>query len=311
MKILAVTRAGAYSPNHIGNDAAIMNLTIEQLRRRGCEVRMLSEESFLDADVEEEVIIDMCRRTESIEKLKALAEQGKLVINSGDAISNCMRERVTRLLMGNGIPHPDSIIVDTNADARPELRAHGIERCWVKRGELHAQHKEDVAFCRHPEEAQEILHEFYFRGIGRAVINRHLEGDLVKFYGLADDSFFYHFYPLDNGHSKFGDEAINGPTHNYPIKEEELRAACVKAAEITGIRIFGGDCIVDEDGSFRIIDFNDWPSFAPCREEAAPYIAKLILNDIKDFLGHKEDAQSQEKKCRPRRAAAKGKEVKA
>jgi hypothetical protein len=29
-------RAGAYSPNHIGNDAAIFNAAAEQLRKRGC-----------------------------------------------------------------------------------------------------------------------------------------------------------------------------------------------------------------------------------------------------------------------------------
>ena len=28
-------RAGAYSPNHIGNDAAIFNAVADQLRKRG------------------------------------------------------------------------------------------------------------------------------------------------------------------------------------------------------------------------------------------------------------------------------------
>jgi hypothetical protein len=30
------------------------------------------------------------------------------------------------------------------------------------------------------------------------------------------------------------------------------------------------------DGSLWIIDFNDWPSFAPCREEAARAIARRV-----------------------------------
>ena len=42
-----------------------------------------------------------------------------------------------------------------------------------------------------------------------------------------------------------------------------------------------GDCIVSPDGSIRIIDFNDWPSFAPCRTQAAPHIAKAIVNLVK------------------------------
>ena len=44
IKIAAVLRAGIYSPNHIGNDAAILNLVADQLRKRGCEVNMYSEE---------------------------------------------------------------------------------------------------------------------------------------------------------------------------------------------------------------------------------------------------------------------------
>lgn len=55
-----------------------------------------------------------------------------------------------------------------------------------------------------------------------------------------------------------------------------------RAGEALDVKIYGGDCIVSPDGTIRIIDFNDWPSFAPCRQEAAPYIAKCILNTIKD-----------------------------
>ena len=52
---------------------------------------------------------------------------------------------------------------------------------------------------------------------------------------------------------------------------------CQKASDVLEVKIYGGDCIVDRDGSIRIIDFNDWPSFAPCRQQAAPYIAKCVL----------------------------------
>jgi len=49
-------------------------------------------------------------------------------------------------------------------------------------------------------------------------------------------------------------------------------------ARAVGIKVYGGDCIVGEDGSFCIIDFNDWPSFSRCREDAATAIATLIKN---------------------------------
>jgi hypothetical protein len=52
--------------------------------------------------------------------------------------------------------------------------------------------------------------------------------------------------------------------------------------------IYGGDCIVGPDGKITIIDFNDWPSYAPCSNEAAPHIAKSVLAEIKEFISKRE-----------------------
>lgn len=276
-------RAGAYSPNHIGNDAAIFNATVEQLRKRGCEVNLYSEEEFRNRPVAEDIIVNMCRERGSIAKLQELEDAGRLVINGGHAIENCTRERMTRLLLGNGIPYPDSLMVDTDEDVTKALREAGFQSCWIKRGDFHAMHKEDVSYCRHAEEAQEVLKEYFYRGIKRAVINRHLVGDLIKFYGVAGQPFFFWFYPFEAGHSKYGLEAVNGAARHLPFDEAHLREICDRAAKVTGVTIYGGDAIVDADGSVRIIDFNDWPSFAPCRAEAAPWIAKAILAEIKKY----------------------------
>lgn len=276
-------RAGAYSPNHIGNDAAIFNAAADQLRKRGCEVSVYSEEQFRNSDIEEDIVLNMCREQDSIRKLISLGEKDKLVINSGYGIENCTRERMTRMLVGNGIPYPESIIVNTNEDVRPELERAAFGACWIKRGDFHAMHKEDVSYCRHIEEAQEVLHEYFYRGIGRAVINRHLVGDLVKFYGVSGQPFFHWFYPFDEGHSKYGYEAVNGRSTGFTFDVGNLKSMCQRAADIMEVKIYGGDCIVSEDGTIRIIDFNDWPSFAPCRAEAAPAIAKCVLKAIKDW----------------------------
>ena len=283
IKIAGVMRAGAYSPNHIGNDAAIFNAVADQLRKRGCEVKIYNEEQFQAEDIQEPIILNMCRERESIAKLIRLEDEGRLVINSGYGIENCTRERMTRVLLGNGIPYPDSLIVNTNEDVRAELEKGGFDRVWIKRGDFHAMHKEDVSYCRHPQEAQEVLHEYYFRGIKRAVINRHLDGDLIKFYGVQSQDWFFWFYPFDEGHSKYGHEAINGRSKGLHFDEQYLKDMCQKASLIMDVKIYGGDCIVDEDGSIRIIDFNDWPSFAPCRAEAAPHLAKCVMQAIKDW----------------------------
>ncbi|MCM1070650.1 MAG: hypothetical protein NC210_04575 [[Clostridium] fimetarium] len=281
IKIAGIMRAGAYSPNHIGNDSAIFNAAADELRKRGCLVNIYSEEKFLAEGVKEDVIVNMCREMKSIHKLQELEDAGALVINSGYGIENCTRERMTRILLGSGIPYPKSLIVGTDENIMKQLVDGGFERCWIKRGDFHAMHKEDVSYVRHPEEAQEVLQEYFLRGIKRAVINLHLEGDLVKFYGVHGTDFFFWFYPYDAGHSKYGLEAINGKSRGIKFDEAELRRICDEASEALDVKIYGGDCIIDPDGSIRIIDFNDWPSFAPCRKEAAPHIAKCIFNAIK------------------------------
>lgn len=282
IQIAGVMRAGAYSPNHIGNDAAIFNATAEQLRKRGYPVKVYSEEQFRTAEITEDVVLNMCREQTSIAKLQHLEDAGKIVINSGYGIENCTRERMTRILMGNGIPYPDSLIVNTNEAIKPRLKKSGFQSCWIKRGDFHAMHKEDVSYVRHPEEAQEVLQEYFLRGIKRAVINVHLVGDLIKFYGIRGTSYFFWFYPFEEGHSKYGYEVINGKSQGLEFDLKYLKQICNRAAEELNVVIYGGDCIVAEDGSIRIIDFNDWPSFAPCRNVAAPHIAKGVIKVIKE-----------------------------
>ena len=282
--IAGIMRAGAYSPNHIGNDAAIFNATAEQLRKRGCIVNIYSEEQFGNGEVKEDIILNMCREQKSIRLLQEAEDAGKIVINSGYGIENCTRERMTRILLGSNIPYPESLMVNTNESVKKELKEAGFESCWIKRGDFHAMHKEDVSYCRNVDEAQEVLQEYFFRGINRAVINKHLVGDLIKFYGVQGTPFFHWFYPFDAGHSKYGYEVINGHSRGLDFDLKKLKSICQDASDILDVKIYGGDCIVSEEGDIRIIDFNDWPSFAPCRNEAAPYIAKCVMSVIKEKM---------------------------
>lgn len=282
IKIAGIMRAGVFSPNHIGNDSTIFNIVADQLRKRGCEVNVYSEDRFVNQEITEDIIVNMCREQRSIAKLQQLEDAGALVINSGYGIENCTRERMTRILLGSNIPFPESIMVNTDEGVRETLRRASMTPCWIKRGDFHTMHKEDVTYVRHAEEAQEVLQEYFLRGIKRAVISRHLEGDLIKFYGIAGTSFFYWFYPFDSDYSKYGKEKANGKSRGFAFVEERLKAICAKAADVLDVKIYGGDCVVSPEGEIRIIDFNDWPSFAPCRQEAATQIAKYIMSAIKE-----------------------------
>lgn len=287
IRIAGVMRSGAYSPNHIGNDAAIFNATADQLRKRGFVVNVYSEEKFRASDIEEDVVLNMCRDAVSIDKLQKLEDSGKLVINSGYGIENCTRERMARILMGSGIPYPESIIVNTDESVKDAMERAGMNNCWVKRGG-HSQHKEDVSYVRHRDEAQEVLQEYFYRGIERAVINKHLVGDLIKFYGVRGTPFFHWFYPYEAGHSMQGYGAEPEESKGLALDVEKLKGYCNLACEELNVAIYGGDCIVSPDGSITIIDFNDWPSFAPCCNEAAPYIAKSVLAEIKEFVAKRQ-----------------------
>ncbi|NYI48288.1 ATP-grasp domain-containing protein [Macellibacteroides fermentans] len=284
-KIAGIVRGNCYSPNHVGNDAAVFNETIRHLELAGYEVATYTEEDVLNREVLEPVIFTMARSKEVVEKLKEYENRGAVVVNSGYGISNCTREQMTRLLVDNNIPHPRSIITPTkDHHIAQRLKEEGMDNCWIKRGDFHAIHREDVTYVRHIEEAEGILSEYALRGIPNAVINEHLVGDLVKFYGVAGSDFFYWFYPFNMNHSKFGHEQINGKATGIAFSVEDMHAICERSAQVLKVKIYGGDCIISPEGEIRIIDFNDWPSFAPCRDQAAPHIARCIIESGKDLL---------------------------
>jgi len=278
LSIAGIRRGNLYSPNHIGNDAAIFALTATLLKNMGCTIHEYIESDLLIKEIEENLIFNMVRDWNSIRILQRFEDDGRIVVNSAYGIENCTREKMTRLLLSRNISHPHSVILSTDEDPTEVLESENMQNCWIKRGDFHAIHREDVTYVRNIEESKSILKEYAIRGIPTAVINEHLVGDLIKFYGVAGSDFFYWFYPSNIHHSKFGLEQINGTAKGFSFDEKQLQRLCNDAADILNIHIYGGDCIVSEDGVIRLIDFNDWPSFAPCRDIAAPYIAECIYN---------------------------------
>ena len=53
-----------------------------------------------------------------------------------------------------------------------------------------------------------------------------------------------------------------------------------RAATAAGVDIFGGDVIVGPSGELTLIDLNDWPSFAPCRDAGAGAIAGYLTRRV-------------------------------
>ena len=261
--ILAIHRAPCFSPNSVEKDHAIMAAVAEHLRRHDMRVVETSEVNGLDAEGESPVCILSMGRL--LETLQWLARQGCPVINHPEAVGRCARSVVERLARQNGVP---------------VAPAEGPDGYWLKRGDACAQEPGDVVYCASREELAVRQAEFRQRGITDSVVSAHVAGDLLKFYGVRGTPFFRWFYPTDDGESKFGDERRNGSARHYAFSAERLHADADKLASVVGLDVYGGDCIISPNGTYCVIDLNDWPSFSRCREEAAEAIAGLVIRSI-------------------------------
>ena len=260
-----IARSVEFSPNHESNDAAIIRLTREAIEDRGYRVQMVSEDELPTVTVQAPVVFHMCQGPRSMAWLSQLEEQGKLLINSHAAVRNCYRTYMTERFAEARIPFPRTLIVDTAEDRLPE-EAHGMNSLWVKRGDVHATQKSDVVRVDSPEGARPVLRAMRERGIDRAVLQEHVVGDVIKFYGIHKNGFFEWYHSEGAG--------------TRPVDSELLRDHAESAAGATGLSIYGGDLVVHDNG-ITLIDLNDWPSFARFRDRASVKIADQILKEAR------------------------------
>lgn len=264
---VAIRRADCYSPNNIENDRIILLAAVEMLEARcGITIPVIDEDDFCKSPVEADVYLSMGRLPKTLDILSAKEAMGKTVINSPSGVRVCsQRSLLDKLMRKNNV-------------AMPPL--HGSLGCWLKRGDSAAQSRNDVVYCPNDKAFQEAKAAFKARGIDDIVESTHVAGDLIKFYGVDNTMFHYSYtndsFAKDETRSKFGNERINGAPHHYSFDGVAFRQEVQRLAALANVLVYGGDAIVDESGNFYIIDFNDWPTFSSCREEAAEAISRLI-----------------------------------
>ena len=272
-KTLLIQRAACYSPNSEEKDLAI-------LQEVGClfdDVKIIGEdelvESFstynqlISAESVGAVnvyyhIISMARSPKALDCLEQLEQRGIRVLNPSVGIRACQRSNVDKVMRENHLPLPPD---------------EGDDGYWVKRADAAAQSKEDVCFCHDWAEVEKIKSTFMQRGITDVVTQAHVKGDVVKFYGVEGTNFFRYYYSGDDTETKFGDEERNGKPQYYPFSSSDLQTDAEKLACLLQTPFYGGDAIIQEDGSYVIIDFNDFPSFSKCRKEAAKAIFERMI----------------------------------
>ena len=271
-KTLLIQRAACYSPNSEEKDLAI-------LQEVGCffdDAKIIGEGDFVEnfstynqlisAESLGAVnayyqIISMARSPKALDCLEQLEQRGIRVLNSSVGVRACQRSNVEKVMRENHLPLPPD---------------EGDEGYWVKRADAAAQSKEDVCFCHDWAEVEKMRSTFMQRGITDVVAQAHVKGDVVKFYGVEGTGFFRYYYSGDDTETKFGDEERNGKPQYYPFSSSDLQADAEKLACLLQTPVYGGDAIIQEDGNYVIIDFNDFPSFSKCRKEAAKAIFERV-----------------------------------
>lgn len=260
LTVIGIQRDEIFSPNSADKDRAILEAVVNPL---GGTIVSESDvaSGAIELPIDETTIIyTMARSKEALSRLKEAEDGGAVVINPAEGVANCQRSRLDALMRKHHLPLP------------PDC---GNDGYWLKRGDAAAQSHDDVVFCKDEEALRQAKEAMKARGIDDIIVQAHVKGDLVKFYGVEPSAFFRTFYPGDDGESKFGDEAINGKPHHIFYQKEHLRAVAEYLSRIARVPVYGGDAIVKPDGDFVIIDFNDWPSFSRCREEAAKAIREI------------------------------------
>ena len=260
--IAFIGRAARYSPNSVGKDTAILAAVRRQLQQQGYQCADIVLEDVPQDIDEADAYVSMGRRQDTLNWLGDFERQWVPVINCTASVMMCnMRSVLMRVLEESDIPIAPTI---------------GNGGYWVKRGYGSAETPEDVQYAATYEEACQISDKMQARGIVETDIRSHVDGDLVKCYGVRGTDFFRCYYPDDDGEWKFGDESRNGPPHHYPFDAQALQTMMDQAASTIQLDIYGGDCIIQPDGRPVLIDLNDWPSFSRCRDEAAQAIAERI-----------------------------------
>jgi hypothetical protein len=276
--LVGIFRETLHSPDRVFDDFEILRLTAEALETDGVEVDLVRPEQISPEWWERprpETAFVMCEQERMLEPLSVWERQGATLVNSVIAIRNTYRHRMIPLLSSSGVPFPRSELVATRSpNLKDRLRSH-FRRAdhgslWIKRGDVHNTQEGDVSLARSAEEAWGIIQALRSRDVTRSVWQEHIEGDLVKLYGVGESGevwfkWFYHKDQELKGHS---------------FAESELKRAFFSAAKALRLEIFGGDAVVTSNGSVYMIDINAWPSFALFRNEASAAIARHILAKI-------------------------------
>lgn len=267
LNILGIYRHPRFSNNAIEADRLILEESLSQLRiisPQPLRIEMAEESEADSLKGSYSLVLTMAQSEEALRAID-LHLADSLVWNSSAAIRQCYRKNMSRTLGGLSVGYVPFQVIPTDGSRVP-LLAEGCAY-WLKRSDFHAIQDEDVTLAESPAEVKEKLARFQSRGVGEVILQRHVHGDIYKFYGVKG-----HFFRAFRVRDLLSQAETADTT---PL--ERMAAA---SADALGLMIYGGDAILDESGRFHLIDVNDWPSFRICRDAAALAIASLCAEQL-------------------------------
>ena len=268
MRLIGLYREAEYSPGrHRSNDAILLEQVADALRMHAFEVDLMTLTEAASTRPHAALVFSMCQGPRALDFLMQWEKDGARLINSPRASLNTYRNRLASLMQSGGIHFPPTTPIATANGTRTDREVADVNGgVWLKRGDVHASVSADVQWVDTVDRLRAGLREFAARGITHAAIQQHCAGDEIKFYGVAGRRFFHWFY--------------TGEARNQLLDPASLQDFAETAAAAAGLDIFGGDIVVAPDGELILIDLNDWPSFAPCRDRASEAIAQHLMRRV-------------------------------
>jgi len=276
---LGIFRELQNSPNRANDDALILQAVMEQLELLKVRTTLMTPEQADRDDLEGfDLIVPMCEAYPRITRLQDHQKAtGQLMINPAASVLRCYR--VAMLEAFSHVPQlrvPATRVRRTSDAANaaaPDFEAP--QGWWLKRGDVHNTCAHDVVFARDWSAVEAVRREFERREIAWMAVQQHIDGDLIKFYGVGPGQWFTWFYH---------DPAS---ARKLTFELEELARQAELAARAVELEVFGGDAIISSDGHIYIIDINSWPSFSRVRADASVQIARRLKARLQTAAANK------------------------
>ncbi len=262
MIVLGIYREKKYSPGRVDDDAKILEMTIAELSAKGHSVSALRGEMLDGQAMEADCILSMAESQQNLDRLEQRQGIKAKVINSAPSVRNCLRSNLFRLLPEAGLPVPEGGLLPVG-QVEAACSFHGGRQYWLKRGDVHSVNPGDVTKVSNQDQVLAALDHFRGSGIEQVLVQEHVDGESVKFYAIAGGRFFRAF-------------CFSRNREEITERMQRLKGLADRAGCAAGLEVFGGDAIARPDGELFLIDLNDWPSFASCRDNAARSIASYV-----------------------------------